>query len=198
MLGADVVVHSATKFLGGHHDLIGGVVLSNDALLAEKIRFIQQTSGTMLSPFDCFLLDRSLKTFAIRLEKQCKNADMLASFLESHPRIDFVRFPGLKSHPQHEIAKKQMSSFGALITIRIKGEDIDEFFSHLKIAQISQSLGGFGTIIQVPARMIRLSNSAQELKEIGIDKNLIRISVGLENIDDLKDDFAQALDALKE
>ena len=186
-LGADAVVHSTTKFLAGHHDMTGGVIITDDDSLQEKIKRIQQTTGSILAPFDCFLLSRGLKTLDVRMTRQCKNAKKLAKQLEQHPGIKKVIFPGLKSHPQHELAQKQMQSSGSIITVVL--EDENKFFNNLRIAKASQSLGGFSTIIQVPRKMMDFAETAEELDEKGVTENLIRISVGLEDVEDLIEDF---------
>ena len=184
-LGADIVIHSTTKFLSGHHDTLGGVVLTNNEDLQEKIKVIQQTTGNMLSPFDCFLLSRGIKTFNVRMERQCENAKKLVAWLEEQPTIKKVIFPGLKSHPGHSVAREQARAFGAMISIEIKAKDLDAVVKKLRLVKISQSLGGFGTIIQIPRKMMDLSLPEKELDRMGITQNFVRISVGLEHVDDI-------------
>jgi len=195
-LGADIIIDSTTKSLAGHHDTIGGAVITNDDKIAGQIRFIQQSTGTMLSPFDCFLLSRGLKTFNVRLKQQCENAAKLADWLNKHPKIEKVIFPGLQQHKDNDIAKKQMSSFGLMVSAVIRGNNIGNFFKNLKLVKISQSFGGFGTIIQVPRKMINFSFSGKELDRLGITPNLIRISVGLEDVNDIIEDLNQALNKI--
>ena len=196
-LGADIVIHSTTKFLAGHHDTIGGVAIINDKEIAHQIRNIQQMGGSFLAPFDCFLLSRGLKTFKVRFEKQSKNAELLAKWLSKHPKVKKVIFPGLKNHPQHKIAKKQMKNFGAMISIVIKGNNPNHFFRELKMIKIAKSFGGFGTTIQVPRKMMTFSEKNEELDKKGINNNFIRISVGLENIKDIILDLETSLKKIK-
>lgn len=191
-LGADVVIHSVSKFISGHHDVIGGLILSNNKKLIDNFRFIQQNTGNILSPFDCFLLIRGVKTLDVRLKKQTKNAMKLANFFNKEKMVEKVIFPGLKNHIDNKIAKKNMNSFGSIITIILK-KKINVFFKKLNIVKVSHSFGGFSTTIQVPRKMITFSNTNKELDDMGITNNLLRISVGIEDINDLINDFKKAL-----
>ncbi len=192
-LGADATIHSTTKFLSGHHDSTGGVVITNNSEVFEEIKSIREINGSILSPFNCFLLSRGLRTFHVRLKIQCENAQKFVKWLVKEDSIEQVIFPGLTTHPQHRLAKKQMNSFGSMITIKVKTSKCKAFFDKLKIVKITQSLGGFGTTIQIPRMMMDLTSPTKTLDEKGITNNLIRISVGLEDIEDLIKDFRQAL-----
>jgi cystathionine gamma-synthase len=187
-LGADIVMHSTTKYIGGHSDVIGGALITaKKDELWEKIRNVQQIGGAVPSPFDCFLLVRSIKTLPYRMRAHCSNGMALASFLESHPKVEAVYYPGLPSHPQHEIARSQMSDFGGMLSILVKGslEEAKKVVNSVKLFAQATSLGGIESLIEH-----RYSVEGPDTKT---PKNLIRISVGLENIDDLIADFDQAL-----
>jgi len=191
--GADIVIHSTTKFIGGHHDTLGGAIFTNNGDMFETLEFNQQTMGNPLSPFDCLVVSKGLKTLSIRLEKQSSNAQILANWFDEQDEIEETIFPGLKSHPNHKIAQSQMKNFGTIISVKIKQKKIESFFKKLKLVKFSQSFGGFSTIIQVPRKMMEFDMEAKELDKIGITENLIRISVGLEDIEDIIGDFKQAL-----
>jgi cystathionine gamma-synthase len=188
LLGADIVMHSTTKYIGGHSDVIGGALITakKDALW-DKIRNIQQVGGSVPSPFDCFLLVRSIKTLPYRMRAHCSNGMALATYLESHPNVEAVYYPGLGSHAQHEIAKSQMSDFGGMLSILVKGstEEAKSVVNKVKLFAQATSLGGIESLIEH-----RYSVEGPDSKT---PKNLLRISVGLENIDDLIADFKQAL-----
>lgn len=193
--GCDIVVHSATKYLNGHSDIIGGIVAVADNHLAEQIGFLQNSVGAIASPFDSFLALRGLKTLQIRMERHSENALELAHFLSSHPKIQRVIYPGLISHPQHLIAKKQMSLFGGMISIELKG-DREEAITMLKrchIFSLAESLGGVESLIEHPAIMTHASLSLEQREQLGIRDNLIRLSVGIESVADLKQDLFDAL-----
>jgi cystathionine gamma-lyase len=194
-LGADVVVHSATKYIGGHSDVVGGVVVVKSSDLAEKIAFLSNSMGAIAGPFDSFMCLRSLKTLSIRMEAHQKNAMEIAKFLEKHSRIEKVLYPGLASHPQHDIAKKQMKGFGGMITFWIKGglPAARKFLESVKIFSLAESLGGVESLVEHPAIMTHASVPPEMRKKLGIDDGLIRLSVGIEDQKDLLWDLEQAL-----
>ena len=194
-LGADIVMHSTTKYLNGHSDVIGGALVMNDQELYTKLQFLQNAAGGVPGPFDCFLVLRGIKTLAIRMERHAENALKIAQFLESHPKVRKVIYPGLSSHPQHEIAKKQMAGFGGIITFFIKGglEAARRFLERVKIFSLAESLGGVESLIEHPAIMTHASLPKEVREKIGISDELIRVSVGIEHVDDLISDLKQAL-----
>lgn len=198
-LGIDVVVHSATKYLNGHSDIIAGiVVIHENEELAQRIKFVQKATGAVLSPFDSFLFLRGLKTLQLRMEKHCENAYRVAQFLENHPKVEKVIYPGLKSFPQYELAKEQMKGFGGMITFLLQG-GIDEsrrFLEQTKIFALAESLGGVESLIEHPAIMTHASIPKEMREELGVADNLIRVSVGLEDIEDLIADLQDALAAV--
>ena len=197
-LGADVVVHSATKYINGHSDIIGGVAITSNPALAEKITFLQNAIGSIASPFDSFLAHRGLKTLGIRLQRHSENALALAQWLEQQSDIERVFYPGLPSHPQHELAKRQMpNGFGGMISIIIKGglPRATAFLKAVRIFTLAESLGGIESLIEHPAIMTHASIPADVRKKIGIDDGLIRLSVGIENLEDLRADLKRALAA---
>lgn len=195
LLGADVVIHSTTKFINGHSDVIGGAVILNDERLYNKILTVQKTVGAIPSPFDSWLIMRGVKTLAVRMRQHENNAAKIAEFLSSQPNVEKVFYPGLKNHPGHEIAKKQMSGFGGLVSFRIKGglNEANAFFRKLKIFQLADSLGGVESLVNYSALMTHESYPVELRKKIGVTDNLIRISVGIEHIDDLIEDLRGAL-----
>ena len=196
-LGFDVVLHSATKYLNGHSDVIGGLVVSSQERedLAEQLAFLSNSIGSIMSPFDSFLVLRSLKTLAIRMEKHCENAFEIASFLEEHEAIEKIYYPGLPNHPNHEIAKKQMNGFGGMITVVLKGglKTATTFLERTKLFALAESLGGVESLIEHPAIMTHASVPAEVRKELGIEDGLVRLSVGIESVEDLLEDLNQAL-----
>lgn len=195
--GFDIVVHSATKYLNGHSDLIGGVVVCSDdkTELAEQLLYLQNAVGSIMNPFDSFFLLRSLKTLPVRMERHCSNAIQIANFLESHNSIQRVIYPGLESHPQHEIAKEQMNGFGGMISVEIKGglEGAKKFLERTEIFSLAESLGGVESLIEHPAIMTHASIPPEVREEIGISDGLVRLSVGIEALEDLTDDLEKAL-----
>jgi len=196
VLGFDIVVHSATKYLNGHSDIIAGaVIVREESALTERIRFLHNAIGSILSPFDSFLLLRGMKTLQLRMEKHCANALQIAKYLEQHPQVERVIYPGLVSHNQYEIAKLQMSGFGGMITFFIKGglEESKRFLERVKLFQLAESLGGVESLIEHPAIMTHASIPAEIRIQLGISDNLIRISVGIEDEADLLEDLEQAL-----
>lgn len=194
-LGADLVVHSATKFIGGHSDLIGGVVVTDQKPLAEKIAFLSNSMGGVLGAFDSFLFLRSLKTLPLRMKAHEQNAQTLAKFLENHPKVERVIYPGLESHPQYALAKKQMHGFGGMITFYIKGglTSARTLLEKVKLFSLAESLGGVESLIEHPAIMTHASVPTEVRKQLGIDDSLIRLSVGVENVEDLITDLESAL-----
>ncbi|MFU8805738.1 MAG: cystathionine gamma-synthase [Bradymonadaceae bacterium] len=195
-LGADLVVHSTTKFINGHSDVVGGVVVTNDAAAADKLRFLQNSIGAVPGPMDCWLVLRGVKTLGVRMREHQKNAIEIAALLESHPAVSKVIYPGLESHPQHELAKKQMSGFGGMISFELAGglEASRIFLESVRIFSLAESLGGVESLIEHPAIMTHASVPKEVREEIGITDGLVRISVGIESVDDLVQDLAQALD----
>jgi cystathionine gamma-lyase len=195
-LGADIVMHSTTKYLNGHSDVIGGVVITNDKELYDKLRFLQNAVGVVPGPFDCFLVLRGIKTLAVRMERHENNAMKIAQFLENHPEVRKVIYPGLESHPQHELARKQMVGFGGVVTFFIRGglEAARRFLERLKVFSLAESLGGVESLIEHPAIMTHASLPEEVREKVGISDELIRISVGIENVDDLIDDLKKALE----
>ena len=193
--GADLVIHSTTKFLNGHSDSIGGVVVAvNDAHI-EWLRFIQNAEGAILGPMDAWLVLRGTKTLPIRMERHNANALILAETLAAHPKVARVHYPGLTTHPQHALARKQMRGFGGLISFELGSlERARTFLNSLRLMALAESLGGVETLISHPASMTHASVPPERRLQIGITDDMVRVSVGIEDIDDLKDDLAQALD----
>ena len=197
-IGFDIVVHSATKYLNGHSDVVGGVAVSSDESLAEQLAYLANAIGSIMSPFDSFLVLRSLKTLAVRMERHCKNAMKIAFFLEEHPAIEKVYYPGLPSHPQHEIALKQMSGFGGMISVVVKGglKNATSFLERTKLFSLAESLGGVESLIEHPAIMTHASVPEEIRNEIGVVDGLVRLSVGIETLEDLVADLDAALSDL--
>ena len=197
--GFDIVVHSATKYLNGHSDMIGGVAVcsSNRTDLAEKIRFLSNSIGSIMSPFDSFLVTRSLKTLSLRMERHCKNAQSIAEFCEGHRAIDQVLYPGLKSHPQYKLANHQMTGYGGMISVIVKGglQRAVKFVESTKLFALAESLGGVESLVEHPAIMTHASVPKDIRDKIGIVDGLVRLSVGIETIDDLLIDLESALEA---
>jgi len=190
-LGADIAVHSTTKFLGGHSDILGGAVIVNDDELHEQIRFIQFAAGAVSSPFDAWLTHRSIKTLAVRMDRHCKNAQAVAEFLDAHKSVAEVYYPGLPGHPGHELAKSQMSGFGGIVSLRFNsGTEAKKFCAATKLFTLAESLGGVESLVNHPAEMTHASAAGSPL-EVGPE--IVRLSVGIENIKDLLADLAQAL-----
>jgi cystathionine beta-lyase/cystathionine gamma-synthase len=190
-LGADVVVHSTTKYLGGHSDLIGGFAATNDPTVAERLYFLQKSLGAVPGPFDSWLVLRGLKTLAIRMRQHCENARAIAEFLDGHPKVEQVLYPGLESHPGHEIAQRQMSDFGGMISFLASSEqEAIAICARTKIWKLAESLGGVESLIELPAQMTHASTADAPF---AVPKNLIRLSVGIESADDLIADLEAAL-----
>jgi cystathionine gamma-lyase len=193
-LGADIVIHSTTKYLNGHSDSLGGTVILNDETLYQKIQFAQFAAGGVLSPFDCFLVLRGTKTLAVRMRAHEKNAIQIAQYLEKHPKVKNVNYPGLPSHPQHQLAKKQMSGFGGMLSFEMVGDlkAAKKFVESTRYFSLAESLGGIESLIELPAIMTHASVPPAERQKIGLSDMLIRLSVGIENVDDLIEDLDQA------
>ncbi|RZJ72420.1 cystathionine gamma-synthase [Flavobacterium sp.] len=195
-LGADVVMHSATKYLGGHSDVIAGALIIKDAELAEQLHFQQFATGATLGPMDSFLVLRGIKTLHLRVQRHCENGEKVAEYLSKHAKIKTVYFPGLESHPFHEIAKKQMSGFGGMVSFTFESgakADAISFLEKLKVFTLAESLGGVESLANHPALMTHASIPEEKRKQIGITDDLVRLSVGVEDIADLLTDLEQAL-----
>ncbi|HWQ67527.1 MAG TPA: cystathionine gamma-synthase [Methanospirillum sp.] len=197
-LGADIVVHSTTKYINGHSDSIGGALITSDEELYQRLRFHQNAAGAILSPFDSFLVSRGIKTLALRMERHEKNALAIAQYLEGSNKIEAVYYPGLSSHPQHDLAKKQMTGFSGMLSFELKGgeKEAKKFLSNLHLFSLAESLGGVESLIEHPATMTHASIPTVERKRIGVSDTLIRVSVGIENRDDLIADLEQALETI--
>jgi cystathionine gamma-lyase len=194
--GFDIVVHSATKYLNGHSDLVGGVVVVGDNKeLADQIAFLQNSVGAIAGAFDSFLVLRSLKTLALRMERHCANALEIARLLEEQRKVKLVRYPGLKSHPQHDLARQQMRGFGGIVTIILKGdlEDTRRFLENTHLFTLAESLGGVESLVNHPALMTHASVPKEQREKLGITDSLVRLSVGVEDVRDLIDDLRGAL-----
>jgi cystathionine gamma-synthase len=191
-LGADLVVHSTTKYLGGHSDVIGGAIVGNDPALRQGLAFLQNAVGAVPGPFDCWLTLRGLKTLAVRMQAHAANALALAHFLESHPAVERVVYPGLPSHPQHALARRQMGCFGGMVTFTVHGGEAaaHRIVEGTRLFMLAESLGGVESLIEVPAVMTHASTSGSGMD---VPANLIRLSVGIEHVDDLRQDLALAL-----
>jgi cystathionine gamma-synthase len=190
-LGADVVVHSMTKYLGGHSDTVGGFVATNDPTVAERLYFLQKSLGAIPGPFDCWLVLRGIKTLAIRMQKHSENARQIADYLSTHQAVESVLYPGLPNHPGHEIAARQMKDFGGMISFLVESEDeAVELVARTNIFQLAESLGGVESLIEHPARMTHASTADAPF---AAPKNLVRLSVGIESVSDLIEDLEQAL-----
>jgi cystathionine gamma-lyase len=193
--GCDIVMHSATKFINGHSDMVGGIAVTDDDALAERLAYLQNSIGAILGPFDSFLALRGVKTLDVRMERHCVSAARIASWLEKDERVDSVLYPGLPSHPQHELAKRQMDDFGGIVTFFIKGdlENARRFLERCEVFSLAESLGGVESLVDHPAIMTHASVPAEERVKLGISDQLIRLSVGIESLDDLIADLDQAL-----
>ena len=197
-LGADMVMHSLTKYINGHSDVVGGAIMLNDSVQYEKLWYLQNSIGPSQSPFDSWLVLRGVKTLSVRMRTHEENAIKISDFLIEHPNVEKVIYPGLKSHPQHELAKSQMNGFGGMLSLYIKGglSESNKFLKQLSLFTLAESLGGVESLIEHPAIMTHASVPVKERNELGITDNFIRISVGIEDINDLKADLKQALDAI--
>jgi cystathionine gamma-synthase len=194
-LGADVVVHSSTKYLGGHSDVVGGLVAVSDAALAERMAFVQNAAGAVPGPFDCYLVLRGVKTLAVRMDRHCENARAVAALLAEHPAAARVLYPGLPSHPGHDVARRQMHDYGGMVSFTVgAGEDAAlKLVASTRLFTLAESLGAVESLIEHPARMTHASAADSPL---AVDPSLVRLSVGIENAEDLVTDLRQALDAV--
>ena len=196
-MGADLVLHSATKYIGGHSDVIHGCIMTSNDELAQKLRFIQNATGAVPGPQDCFLVLRGVKTLHLRVKAACENAERIANFLSEHPKVDVVHFPGLESHPQHTLAKKQMRMFGAMLSFDLKGGNVEAAYRLMektKLFSLAESLGGVESLIGHPASMTHASIPREARLKVGLTDSLIRLSIGIEDADDLIEDLKQALE----
>ena len=191
----DIVMHSATKFLNGHSDMVGGILATADAGIAERLAYLQNSIGAVAGPFDSFLALRGLKTLDVRMERHCKSAMAIAAWLEQDPRVERVLYPGLESHPQHDLARQQMPGFGGIVTFFIKGDlaDARRFLERCEVFSLAESLGGVESLVDHPAIMTHASVPEAERAKLGISDQLIRLSVGIEGLDDLIADLDHAL-----
>jgi cystathionine beta-lyase/cystathionine gamma-synthase len=198
-LGADIVLHSTTKYLNGHSDVIGGCVATNDEALAQELRFFQNAVGAVPGPQDCFLVLRGIKTLPVRMDRHCSNARVLAEFLARHPRVREVFYPGLSSHPGYELAQRQMRDFGAMISFELNAssEAARLFTKQTKLFTLAESLGSVKSLLCHPPSMTHASVEPEVRRANGISDGLIRLSVGIEDVRDLQADLAQALDAVE-
>ncbi|PHN04108.1 cystathionine gamma-synthase [Flavilitoribacter nigricans] len=195
-LGADLVLHSATKYLGGHSDVVLGAVIVKDAAIAEQMGFLQNAVGAIPGPQDCFLVLRGIKTLHVRVDRACKNAKKVAKFLKGHPKVANVYYPGFKDHPHHEVAKKQMRAFGAMVSFDLQKdtfEDAIRVLSATEVFTLAESLGGVESLIGHPASMTHASIPREERLKVGLTDSLIRLSIGIEDVDDLIEDLERAL-----
>jgi len=199
-LGADIVMHSATKYIGGHSDLVMGALIVKNKDLANKLYFIQNASGAICGPQDAFLALRGIKTLHVRMQRHCENGEAIAYFLASHPKVEKVYWPGFENHPNHDIAKSQMKAFGGMISFTTKGNSYEasiKTIENLKIFTLAESLGGVESLAGHPASMTHASIPKEDREKIGVVDSLIRLSVGIEDVEDLINDLRQALDYIK-
>ena len=194
--GADIVMHSTTKYISGHNQVIGGIIITNDEEIHERMKFVQKTIGAIPSPFDCWLTLIGVKTLHLRMERHASNAQAVAEFLESHPQVEKITYPGLKSHPQYEVAKEQMDGFSGMISFELKGgiPAGTTVMNNVKLCSLAESLGAVETMITHPATMTHVDVPAKERHARGLSDGLVRISVGIEDPDDIIDDLKQALE----
>ncbi len=195
-LGADIVMHSVTKYLGGHSDIVMGALVTSDDKIAEEMYRIQNSSGAVIGPMDCFLALRGIKTLHLRMQRHCENGEKVAKFLEKHPKVDKVYWPGFQSHPNHEVAKDQMRGFGGMISFSLVGnriEDAHAVLKKVKVFALAESLGGVESLIGHPVTMTHASIPKEEREKTGIVDSLIRLSVGIEDEEDIIEDLNQAL-----
>lgn len=193
--GIDLVVHSTTKYLNGHCDVVGGAVVTTTDELTQRVQFLLNAMGTCASPFDCWLVLRGIETLAVRMRQHEANAAAVASYLAGYPGVKKVYYPGLKSHPGHDIARRQMKGFGGMVSVELKGGEaaVNRFLQRIKIFSLAESLGGAASLAEHPATMSHASMPREFREQVGISDSLIRLSIGLENIDDLLDDLKQAI-----
>lgn len=199
-LGADIVLHSATKYLGGHSDLIAGLVVTKDAAIGQQIKFIQNACGAILSPFDSFLVIRGIETLNLRVKQHCQTAQVIAEYLEGHPAVDRVFYPGLPSHPNHELAKTQAKGFGGVVSFSLKNDTAEaatSFVTATQLFHLAESLGGIKSLVSHPAAMTHKSIPVEKRRASGVSDSLIRLSVGLEEAEDLLKDLEKAFTLIK-
>ncbi len=196
--GVDLVVHSTTKYLNGHCDVVGGAVVTTTDELTQKVQFLLNAMGTCASPFDCWLVLRGIETLPVRMRQHEENAIAVANYLKGHPAVNRVFYPGLDSHPGHEIARRQMKGFGGVVSFELKGgvEAVNSFLKRIRVFSLAESLGGVASLAEHPATMSHASMPKDYRKKVGITDEVVRLSVGLENIDDLIEDISQALKRL--
>jgi len=196
--GADLVCHSLTKYLGGHSDLVAGALITDDEALDERLAFYQNSVGATPSPFDCFLVLRGTKSLGVRMDRHCSNAQELAEWLDAHDRVEHVFYPGLESHPDHELAAEQMDDFGGMLSFELDAslEEASEFVAETEVFTLAESLGGVESLIEQPAAMTHAAIPKEEREAAGLTDPLIRASIGIEHVDDLRADLQQALDAV--
>jgi cystathionine gamma-synthase/cystathionine gamma-lyase len=194
-LGADIVVHSTTKYIAGHSDVVGGAVLTSNDDVYSQVKYYQNAAGAIPGPWDCWLALRGIKTLAIRMKQHSENALQLAQFLQDHPAVQRVFYPGLESHPNYQLAKKQMAGYSGMVSFEINGDftAVENFLSKLKIITLAESLGGVESLVCYPPRMTHAFLSEQQRHARGINDNLVRLSIGIENVNDLKQDLQTAL-----
>jgi cystathionine gamma-synthase len=192
LFGADIVLHSTTKYIGGHSDVVGGALLTNDEELDDAFAFLQNGAGAVPGPFDAYLTMRGLKTLVLRMQRHSDNAALVAGFLDNHPAVDAVLYPGLPGHPGHEVAKRQMSSFGGMVSVRMRGgpQAAHDFCSRTEVFILAESLGGVESLIEYPGAMTHASTAGSQLE---VPDDLVRLSVGIEDSADLLADVEQAL-----
>ncbi|MCB0640749.1 MAG: cystathionine gamma-synthase [Phaeodactylibacter sp.] len=198
-LGADIVLHSATKYLGGHSDVVHGAVATKNAELESRLRFLQNAVGAVPGPQDCFLILRGIKTLHLRVERACQNAAAIVDFLKDHPKVNNLYYPGLQQHPNHEVAKRQMRAFGAMVSFDLHKDTLENatnVLANTELFTLAESLGGVESLIGHPASMTHASIPKDERQKVGLTDSLIRLSVGVEDVDDLIKDLAAALDRL--
>jgi cystathionine gamma-lyase len=198
-LGTDIIVHSTTKYINGHSDVLGGAIITAQQELHDQLKFFQNAVGAVPAPMDCFLTLRGVKTLAVRMDRHCENARKIAEYFSKHPKISKVYFPGLPTHPGHDIAKKQMKDFGAMVSIELKAdiEETKKFTSNVELWTLAESLGGVKSLLCQPATMTHASVDPAMRRQVGIADGLIRLSIGLEDVRDLIRDLEQALEKVK-
>jgi cystathionine beta-lyase/cystathionine gamma-synthase len=197
--GADIVVHSTTKYMGGYSDLVGGAVVMSDKKLHDKVRFAQNAAGAIPGPIDCWLVLRGIRTLAVRMDRHCSNAAKIAEFLSRHPKVSQVLYPGLVSHPQHDLAHRQMSSYGGMVSFHLAGDfaACKQLLRNVKVFAVAESLGGVESLIEHPSSMTHASVPREQREKVGVTDSLIRLSVGIEDAEDLISDLAGALDQVE-
>ena len=195
----DVVVQSTSKYLSGHNQLIGGIAITNDEDLYKKLKFIQKSVGAVPSPFDCWLTLMGVKTLPLRMDRHCSNAMAVAQFLDNHPKVEKVIYPGLPSHPHHEIAKRQMKDFGGIVSFELKG-DVESgitLMNNIKLCSLAENLGAVETLVTHPVSMTHTEVPKEKRMKLGLTDSMIRISVGIEDVEDIIADLEQALEKVK-